>query len=212
MKAWVFDLDGTLVDSFGHYFVSLGKVFEMSGMKFGDELRLTALTEPLPLFLQRQLGAAQVPAAIAELQRLSNLDAEHIRPFDGAMDLVRALKDRGDHVSVWTNRDFVSADLILMHSGLSKFIDTCVSGTCVENRKPHPEGLRRIMEQFGLAPTQVTMIGDHEHDVTGAKGAGARAVRASWHEYWQMPKCPDADHQFYCFKEFFFWNIPIFFV
>lgn len=207
MKHWVFDLDGTLVDSFSHYFRSLDAVFREHGAQFTPELRQMALTEPLDKFFIQHLGQESLLTAFERLQTLSNDDARHIRPFTGLEEVVQQLLVRGARVAVWTNRDLVSASLILKHSGLSRLTETCVSGTCVAQRKPHPEGLLRLIDRFGCDAKDVTMVGDHEHDVMGAKAVGARAVRASWHAYWQEEDCRAADAQFRRITDFGAWAL-----
>lgn len=205
MKCWVFDLDGTLVDSFEHYFVILTDIFNSNGAKFREELRLPALTQKLPEFFEQHLGKPAVSQAMITLQERSNRDASQVRPFDGVIELIQKLRERGDRVAVWTNRDLQSAQLIIQHSGLKPFVEICISGTCTVERKPFPEGLLRIINHFGCRADDVTMIGDHEHDVTAAKSVGTRAIRASWHSYWQFEPCTIADYQFHKFEDFSRW-------
>ena len=157
MKHWAFDLDGTLVDSFGHYFDALRGIFSDHGAEFAPDQRLPALTESVIPFLTRHLGPARVDTALQKLQAVSNADAEKIRPFDGVVDLISHLRGNGSQIAVWTNRDLESTRLILKHSGLDPLVDLCVSGSCVENRKPDPEGLTRITRQFGCRAER----GDH---------------------------------------------------
>jgi phosphoglycolate phosphatase len=159
----------------------------------------------MPQFFEEHLGKEAVAPALSSLQSQSNEDALRIRPFTGLDGLVRQLSANGDKIGVWTNRDLTSAQLILKHSGLEPYVTVCVSGSCVSQRKPHPEGLSRVMDHLGIRPEAVTMIGDHEHDVMAAKAAGVRAVRASWHGYWQVENCVHSDHQFHSVQEFSTW-------
>lgn len=207
MRHWVFDLDGTLVDSFGHYFDALEEIFLAHGTSFEPELRRAALTDPLRELFERHLGRSAVPEAFARLQIRSNDDARLIRPYAGLDGLIRQLQQRGARVAVWTNRDLESASLILEHSGLKPLTEVCVSGTCVTERKPRPEGLLRLIDRFGCDPDEVTMVGDHEHDVSAAKEVGARAVRASWHSYWNEAPCRTADAQFRSVSDFEAWAL-----
>src|SRR4051794_2657939 len=107
MKHWVFDLDGTLVDSFSHYFQLLEEIFARFGARFGGDLRLPALTELLPEFFEKHLGAGAVAPAIALLQEQSNEDARRIQPFGGIVPLLDHLRSEGARIAVWTNRDRV---------------------------------------------------------------------------------------------------------
>jgi len=205
MKHWVFDLDGTLVDSFNHYFIALDEIFTAHGKKFSPKYHHAVLTQPLQQFFEKHLGEKSVKSAFELLQSTSNRDAKTIRPFTGLTETLTHLKSKGARMAVWTNRDLVSAKLMLKHSGLDQFTEICVSGTCVKERKPNPEGLLRIMKEFGCKSDTVTMVGDHEHDVSAAKSVGVRAVRASWHGYWKMDRCSYADHQFHRTEEFSTW-------
>ena len=207
MRHWVFDLDGTLVDSFGAYFDAMEEIFAAHGATFGADQRLAAITEPLDGYFARRLGPANLPRAFELLQKRSVEDAARIRPFEGLPGMLERLRGQGARLAVWTNRDLESARLILRHSGLEPLLEDCVSGTCVVRRKPHPEGLLRLIDRFECRPQEVTMVGDHDHDVTAARQAGARAVRASWHSYWEEPACATADAQFRSTGEFAEWAL-----
>ncbi len=205
MKLWIFDLDGTLVDSFSHYFKALEDIFTEYGKVFDNSLGHAALTDPLPQFFEKHLGKELALEGLEKLQQMSNDHAKDVRPFEGMIETIEGLIKQGKDVAIWTNRDLHSATLIIQASKLDKLFSCVVSGTCVTLRKPHPEGILRIAKQFNCELKDVTVIGDHEHDVQGAKTAGARAVRASWHSYWQVAPCETADHQFFGVSNFSQW-------
>jgi pyrophosphatase PpaX len=197
MTNWIFDLDGTLVDSFGHYFTSLEEVFSLHDKTFTPDLQHAALTDNLKDFFTLHLGEKALDPALLLLRSRSNHDATKIQAFPGIIDSLKNLRSSGAKIGVWTNRDYESANLILKHSGLENHVDAFVSGTCTKERKPYPEGLLRIANEFKSLPSEITMVGDHDHDVMAAKTAGARAIKASWHSYWEVKKCLIADHQFH---------------
>lgn len=204
MRHWVFDLDGTLVDSFGRYFASLGAIFEKHGKSFGPVQFHAALTKPFDGFLSHELGREALSSALALFDEHSRNDATQIKAFDGIIDTLAELRRRKARIAVWTNRDLASAKLVLEASGLESLVELCVSGTCV-TRKPSPDGLHRLLSHFECKADEVVVVGDHEHDVTTPKGLGARGVRASWHGYWKVDPCTHADHQFYSVPEFQAW-------
>ena len=205
MTHWIFDLDGTLVDSFAHYFETMGAIFGRYERRFTPELHWASLTEPVREFLARNLGDHAVPGALGELHERSNEDARWIRPFPGVVDILQTLSDRNARIGVWTSRDRISAQLILDHSGLGKYVECLVTGSCVVERKPHPEGLVKVAGFFECDPAEVTMVGDHEHDMMAARGVDAHALRASWHAYWPIERCAHADRQFFTTSELAAW-------
>lgn len=202
---WVFDLDGTLVDSFGHYFLALDQIFANHGAHFGPEHRLPSISQSLPEFLEAYLGPEIAATALTEFHSKTSDDASEIKPFGGIPETLEYLANRGARIAVWTSRDFTSANQILQHTGISKFVEKCISGTCTINQKPHPEGLLKIIEFFGCTPDSVTVVGDHEYDVAAARSIESRAIRASWHSYWPIKHCNHSHHQFFSVSEFQKW-------
>ncbi len=83
-------------------------------------------------------------------------------------------------MSVWTGRDLMSAQKILAHNGIDKYMRLCVGRTCVPNNKPYPDGLLKILKESQQHSDDVVMIGDHEYDMQGAKAAKVKGISVSW--------------------------------
>ena len=205
MKHWVFDLDGTLVDSFSFYFDILKTIFTETGIEFKDEHRRQSLLTPVPHFVAKFFEEIRVAEVISRINTQSNEDTKNIRPFDGVEKTLQHLASKNIPMAVWTSRDLNSASMILNHTGLKQYFEKVVSGTCVQKHKPNPEGLEQIIQVFGSKPSETVVVGDHEIDMLGTKSAGAVGVRASWHGYWDMEKCSHATHQFYTTDAFHKW-------
>lgn len=205
MRYWAFDLDGTLVDSFSFYFRALQEYFSRQGKTFSDDLRHDSITIPVGTFLSTHLGPEESKNAFQYLTMRSKDDAHQIQIFEGLETVIEGLHQGGARIAIWTNRDKVSAQQLLTASGLIRYIETVVSGTCLTHHKPHPEGIYKIAAGFGVSPSEICMVGDHEMDMHGAKAAGAKAVRASWHRHWKTNPCTVADHQFYDVPSFGKW-------
>jgi phosphoglycolate phosphatase len=195
MRHWIFDLDGTLVDSFSHYFEFLEREFAARDIQFTEDLRLVALTESLPNFFGRYFGAHRISEMVAKAHASSIEDAHKVRAFEGIPAILEDLSAKGSRMAILTNRDLASAQLILKCTGLDKYMEACLSGDCVQ-RKPSTEGILKLIDQFGCDPAEVTMVGDHVHDVEIARATGARGVRVSWHRYWEIESCHVAHHHF----------------
>ncbi len=198
MKHWVFDLDGTLVDSVGHYGVKLEKIFNLFSLKFTNEdlLRSRNYFDVLEFF-SLYLEAPKAEEACRILQKISIEMAPQVNAFPGIADLLSLLEQKGAHLSIWTGRDMASGQSILQHTGLAKFFKHVVSCTCVTKTKPDPEGLQKLLNLTQFKNHETLMIGDHAFDVRGANALGVKALSVSWGEEGSHPlQAESAEHFF----------------
>ncbi len=208
MKYWVFDLDGTLVDSLTTHFSILKTVFEHFGADFTEDnhqevLKVTAKT--LPQYLESKLGSESAVLAHDLFQKLNHDSFQNIKPFEGIEDLLRSLKKNGVELAVWTARDLVAMEKILVHTGLHTYFSICISGSCTTEGKPHPEGLQRIAEHFRSEQNSMIMVGDFDSDMLGAQAFGIKAIRVVWHKSVSAKKCEIAQWQFHQVSDFQQW-------
>lgn len=195
-RHWVFDLDGTLVDSFQYYLNILERVFAGYGVSLTEEDIKLCFGQPADKFLASKLSPSEVRAALTVLRDQSVADSREIEAFAGIKDLLLHLQQSGKKIAVWTSRDGASADMVLKNTGLGQYIDFCVTGTCVTQHKPDPEGLHMIATKFSCELSDLIVVGDHDFDVKAAKSTGAYAVRASWHRFDPPLTCTYADELF----------------
>ena len=88
----------------------------------------------------------------------------------GLKDLLGKLKPRVG-LAVATNRSN-TIDEVLAQNGLTGFFDIVVSSLDVENPKPHPEPIHKILDFFDIGPDQAVYVGDSPIDLETAKAAG----------------------------------------
>jgi len=205
MKLWIFDLDGTLTNSFPVFFRSMNEIFRDHGKHVSEEQMYEALGSTMPEFLALHLGANAAPSALAKLRRLSVEYSAQVRAFEGIEDCLTELQKSGREIAVWTARDRESTNSVLAASGLSHFAALVVTGNCVSRAKPDPEGAIKVLGHFKREGDETVMIGDHHHDVNGARSAGLTSVRASWNPFWKEQRCDLAHHQFFNVEDFSSW-------
>lgn len=208
-RHWIFDLDGTLVDSFNPYFTVLSRILAEHGLGLEESEKRRCIGLPAKDYLETKLAAEHVKHALLRLSEQSNRDAAMVRPFPGIEDVLHHLSRSGRTISIWTSRDLVSTELVLKHTGLDKLISIIQSGTCVVQKKPQPEGIQRIADHHSATPAEMVMIGDHDMDMRGGRGFGVQSVRASWHGVWSEDKCALADRQFYDVASFKRWVLEV---
>ena len=162
-RHWVFDMDGTLTVAV-HDFPAIKRAL---GIPQEDDIlhHLAALPE-------------------AEAQAKHAWLLEHERELaigsvaaPGAVELVRALHQRGCRLGILTRNAHELALLTLAAIGLGDcFATDDVLGRGEAIPKPHPDGLLQLAARWGVTADALVMVGDYRFDLECAQAAGARGV------------------------------------
>ncbi len=179
-KYIVFDLDGTLIDT-GQSTISL---FSHVLKKYNVDVTMETIEKirsesPKKLFskLMPHLNSGQIYKDLLVHAPDFN-DATSL--FSGIEDLLKQLKLQSKELAVWTGRDGTSAKSLLKYHKIDSYFSMLVSGTCVENNKPHEEGLVKVKDFFKCHVNDMLMIGDHVHDVMPSSKIGVANVHVTW--------------------------------
>lgn len=174
-RGMIFDCDGVLVDS------------KESNTRYYNLLRNLLGLPPMSekdaavVHMSTHTGALEriIPAALrAELPKVAahvdyNRDVMPLlTPAAGLKNCLDALRDRGLELAVCTNRS-ESMYTLIEQFGLSGYFSQVM--TAVNARpKPDPDGLRRILDAWGVDGTQAVFVGDSSVDCDAARNAGVR--------------------------------------
>ncbi|NQT33356.1 MAG: HAD family hydrolase [Candidatus Omnitrophica bacterium] len=88
-----------------------------------------------------------------------------IQPLEGAVDLVRKIKENGCKVAIATTDRTERAKLAMKFLDMDEFVDIVIGADKVQNSKPSPEMLTSIGSALGTAPGESIMVGDAKTDV-----------------------------------------------
>ncbi|MEU9640278.1 HAD-IA family hydrolase [Streptomyces tendae] len=175
----IFDLDGVVVDSFavmGEAFsrayaevVGIGEApFEEyqrhQGRYFPDIMRVMGL----PLEMEEPF--------VRESYRL----ADRVKVYDGVVDVLRTLNERGLRLAIATGKAGERARSLLDVLGLLQHFAHVIGSDEVPRPKPAPDIVRRVLELFDVPADRAIMIGDAPTDLASAQGAGVTAAAALW--------------------------------
>jgi len=180
MKHFVFDLDGTLIDSHSPYHETMHLVFG----RYKDEAKPIDYSLIRKVFAHKfmslHIPEERMEEAYAYYMKLSMDQVDQIKPFDGIMDVLRYLTKKNVPIAIWTGREKKTAVEVLQKTGLDRFARQLVTGECVDNNKPSPDGLLKILNDNQWSDRDAVMIGDSDFDVLGARGAQVKAVSVGW--------------------------------
>jgi phosphoglycolate phosphatase len=188
VRAVLFDLDGTLLDTAADIGVALNRALaehRLPELALGAVRTLIgggvpALIERVVARLGAQAAAADTGALLARFtfhyERILQLGPIQTRAYPGAAEGLAQLRALGLELAVVTNKPRQAAVELLTRFGLAREIQAVVGGDSVEHRKPHAQGLLLACAQLRVPPHEALMVGDSLTDVLAARTAGLAVV------------------------------------
>src|SRR6266480_423030 len=164
VRALIFDLDGTLIDSRRDLIRSVSATLREMGREELHEDTLSgyigqrALKFFLAYYEDHKLDSTCAYPGVPEA-------LEHLAAFP---------------MAILTNKPVRVSMRILKELGLAKYFRAVYGGNSFETKKPDPFGARTILREFGAAPAEAILIGDSEVDVQTARNAGTLAASVNY--------------------------------
>ena len=185
MKAVLFDLDGTLVDSTAWHETALNCALqEVSGFQIGEfENRNTfsgKLTrDKLSILLEQgRISSEQVDIIPSLKKKYFDEILEGCGPPDlEKIRLLEEIKHKGLKLACVTNSNYSAAHAVLHSVGLSEYFDLMVTGSDVFKHKPCSEGYIIAMVELGVRPRNCVIVEDSAEGITSAHNTGAHVWR-----------------------------------
>ena len=185
MKAAIFDMDGTLIDSlifWNYLWRSMGEKFLKDPTFRPDETtdrecRTVTLAHAMELVQDRYSVAKDAEELTAYTQALlKKFYAEVVLPKPGAVEFLHYLKDKGVKMAVATASDGALVDVAMKRCGLEGFFEGVFSCATVGKGKEHPDVFLMTLEQMGTTPEETWMFEDSYVALQTAKKIGMPTV------------------------------------
>lgn len=180
LRAVVFDLDGTLVDSRRDIAEAANYALEKAGLATLPQPELESYVgDGAPLLMARAARldvqdprTAQMVADFLDYYAAHPVDYTSVMP--GTLEALDALESYA--LGVCTNKPRRTTLAVLRGLELDRRFRGVVAGDDLPKRKPDPAMVLEAARQLGAPVTQVVMVGDGPQDVLSGRAAGARTV------------------------------------
>jgi phosphoglycolate phosphatase len=184
VRAIIFDLDGTLIDSKQDLIHSVNAMLrEMQRAELAPETISGYIGHGAPQLIGRALGeAASEDDRKHGLEFFLRYYEEHKMDTTYAYPGVAETLAKLAHLpmAVLTNKPVRISVRILGELGLKKYFRAIYGGNSFEKKKPDPMGANTVLREFGVVPEETLMVGDSEVDVQTARNAGMPAVSVTY--------------------------------
>lgn len=184
-KAFIFDLDGTLLNSLADMVFITNKVLKQAGYPPKSEAEILSYIGNGGLRLVQQAVPRDTPVATIDklFDQWQSLYDEYgdkkTVPFPGMKETLTELKAHGIRLGVLSNK-FDRGVHMLVDSHYPGLFDVVHGERPGVPRKPNPAGLLAIVDEMGLSCEDVAYVGDAEPDIEAAYNAGVFLIGVNW--------------------------------
>jgi HAD superfamily hydrolase (TIGR01549 family) len=180
--AILFDLDGTLIDTWNLYIECYRRALEPH-LGYAPTVEEIAARRPASerQFLTDWLGEAPGQACHADMRRLyRELYGSMAEGFyEGVPEMLAGLRSAGLRLGIVTGKGREAWEVTRAAADLGAF-DVVVTDDDVHAAKPDPGGLLAAARALGIAPEQAVYVGDSTVDMRAGRNAGMRTGAALW--------------------------------
>jgi phosphoglycolate phosphatase len=173
----IFDLDGTLADSFPWFLRTINDIADHFGFhRVRDEdvegLRHASTRE---ILTRLEVPLWKLPAIMRHARKLKSAAATEIELFAGAEPMLRTLTENGVQLALVTSDSEANAREKLGDAAtLFSYLD------CAASVFGKPAKFRRVVRRAGVEPDRVIAIGDEVRDIEAARAVGIACGAVCW--------------------------------
>ena len=178
IHACIWDLDGTLLDSYDVILDSLQETMKHYGHTYDREyLRKYVILHSVHQFILEfaKKEGLQFDTVYQYYTTLQDAGNDKVKLIKNAKQTLQLLKRKGVRNYVYTHKDH-TAKQVLEDLGIAEYISYTITGDDGFAKKPDPEGIRYLLDKFKLNPEYCTYVGDRRLDEEAGKKAGIKCI------------------------------------
>ena len=178
----LFDFDGTIMDTNDVIIGSWQHVYKTLRGEEGDlTYILSTFGEPLEYSMETSFPEVSKEESVKiyrDWQKEHFLDMIHL--FPGVEEMLAEVKARGYRTGIATSRLSESLHRALSHFDLYKYFDAIVAVEDIEEAKPAPDTIYKVLDKLNARSENAIMMGDSRLDILCARNAGVPSVLVGW--------------------------------
>ena len=178
MLAFIWDLDGTLLDSYGVIVDSLYQIYLEKGAKIDKkEIFHDVINESVSYFIMKMEKRFGIPFDdLKDRYSIISHNAKgNIKAMKNAKEILKFIKDNNIPNYVFTHRG-VTTESILKDLGIYEYFDEIVTSLHGFERKPSPAGINYFVEKYNLDRNNTYYVGDRPMDILCADNAHIKSI------------------------------------
>lgn len=176
MKTIIFDMDGTLADSFE---LALEIAHDLTGIprKSKEEIDRLRGLPVLKVAREVRFPFHRLPRLILKARQVMHERMEEVSAFDGIGKVLETLDARDYHMLVMSSNSEQNIRVFLRANKLEQYFDGVYGNIGLFDKS---RAIRKVLKRNKLVRQNCYYIGDEVRDISGAKKAGVHAVAVSW--------------------------------
>jgi phosphoglycolate phosphatase len=180
-----FDLDGTLLDTLEDLYLATNAALERHSLprRSRDEVRLF-VGNGVEMLIRRAVPAGTdertILAVLADFKTAyAAICEDHTKPYDGILDMLTALRERGIRVAVVSNK-FDAATKKLCEKYFGDLVEVAIGERAGVRKKPAPDTVYEALKELGVTADHAVYIGDSDVDIRTARNCGMPCISVTW--------------------------------
>ena len=175
---FIWDLDGTLIDSYDIITSCLKQIYEERGVSISqEEILKDVLNESVSAFIVKMENKFGVPFSDLKdrYSLISHKETMNIKAMKHAKEILEYLKQNNIPNYIFTHRG-VTTEPVLKNLGLLDYFDEIVNSQSGYGRKPDPAGLNYLIDKYHLDKENTYYVGDRPLDIECANNAHVKSI------------------------------------
>lgn len=174
----IFDLDGTLVDSFPWFLRHVNDIADRFGFRriAPEEIEALRRAGAREILAHLDVPLWKLPMIARHMRRLKSRHVDDLALFPGASEMLRALKDGGMTIALVSSDSEANARRQLGDANAALFSEFA----CGASLFGKAAKFRRVLKRSGVDPSRAIAIGDEVRDIEAARAAGVACGAVMW--------------------------------